>query len=274
MPVKHFISMIRPLNCVMAAFGTFIGYSIGHGFIHLQPELNIAMLVAFLVCAGGMVLNDYFDRFVDRKLHPEKPLPSGKIGAESAILYAVALFFVGNVLAFLFLSKTSFLIAFAFTVLLILYSRFLPQAKYIGNWVVASGTAFTLVFGASLINSYAIVLFFAFAALFANLARELIKDLEDVKADTGYKKSLPMLLSEKKVILIVLLYYLLAIALVYLPAFLGFFAKPAFLAVVSIANWLFILSLAKTVEKKFKNAQFISKIAMLIALIGFLLGVV
>ncbi|MDP2973469.1 MAG: UbiA family prenyltransferase, partial [Candidatus Diapherotrites archaeon] len=164
-------------------------------------------------------------------------------------------------------------IALAFTILLIVYSAFLSKAKYIGNFVVASGTAFTLVFGASLIGKFEVVAFLAIAALFANLARELIKDLQDVKQDTGFKKSLPMLLSEKKVIGIVFFYYLIAIVTVYLPILLVGFASIYFISIVSVANLLFLLSFAKAVQRKFSRAQALSKIAMLVALIGFLAGV-
>lgn len=273
MPGTKFVSIIRPLNCAMAAFGTFIGSSIASSAIQFQKEIGIAMAAAFLVCAGGMVVNDYFDRNVDKKLHPGKPLPSGKISPKTALCYAIVLFIAGNALALYYLPAASITIAFVFTALLIAYSAFLSKAKYVGNFVVASGTAFTLVFGASLIGKYEIVAFLALAALFANLARELIKDLQDVKQDRGFKKSLPMLLSEKKVIGIVFFYYLIAIIAVYVPLLLFGFALPAFAAIVSIANLLFLLSFAKTVQRNFGRAQALSKIAMLVALLGFLAGV-
>ena len=273
MALKQLVTIIRPLNCLMAAIGTFIGYSIGSGLIQFQKGIGIAMLVAFLVCAGGMAINDYFDRKVDKKLHPKKPLPSGKISQKTAMIYANLLFLAGNLLAFYFLPGTAFLIAFAFTLLLIVYSRLLSRAKYLGNWVVASGTAFTLVFGASLVSSYSVIAFFAIAALFANLARELIKDLEDVEADKGFKKSLPMLLSEKRVSGIVLLYYLVAITAAFAPAVLFSFNKLPFIALVSIASLLFLYSSRQTLKREFGRAQKTSKAGMLLALIGFLAGV-
>jgi 4-hydroxybenzoate polyprenyltransferase len=94
-----------------------------------------------------------------------------------------------------------------------------------------------------------------------------------VKQDTGFKKSLPMLLSEKKVVGIVFFYYLVAIAAVYLPVLLVGFASIYFISIVSVANLLFLLSFAKAVQRKFGRAQALSKIAMLVALIGFLAGV-
>jgi len=273
MCATDFLKLIRPLNCVMAALGTFIGYSIASGLLQCQLGIGIAMLVAFLVCGGGMVINDYYDRKVDEKLHPEKPIPSGRVSGKTAMLYAAFLFLAGNLLAFHFLPRIAFVIAFAFTVLLIAYSMFLSKAKYLGNWVVASGTAFTLIFGASLIGNYPTVISLAIAALFANLARELIKDLEDLKADKGFKKSLPMLLSEKKVKVLIFIYYIIAIISVYVPAMLFSFGNPAFLGLVSIANVLFLYSFVLAAKKNYKRAQTVSKAAMFLALLAFLLGV-
>ncbi len=274
MALKHFVAILRPKNCAMAAFGTFIGYSVASGLIQFQLGIGIAMVVAFLVCAGGMAVNDYFDRFVDKKLHPRKPIPSGKISPKAAMAYACLLFLAGNLLAFYYLPAMAFAIAFAFTILLIVYSRFLGRTKYLGNWVVASGTAFTLVFGASLIGNYSVVGWLALAALCANLARELIKDVEDQKADAGFKKSLPMVLGEKKTIWFVFAYYLVAVIAVYIPIFVNWFNSLAFIALVSIANLVFVASLWKARRGKYAKAQKLSKAGMLIALIGFLAGVV
>ncbi len=274
MTLKDFAAIIRPLNCAMAALGTFIGYSIASGFLECQQGIGIAMLVAFLVCGGGMVINDYFDLAIDKKQHPKKALVSGRIKPGTALFYATALFLVGNALAVYYLPATAFGIALAFTILLIAYSRFLGRAKYLGNWVVASGTAFTLVFGASLAGNYAIVAWLALAALFANLARELIKDIEDLKVDKGFKKSLPMVLGKKKTIWFAFVYYLIAIIAVYVPVFLYGFNSLAFVSLVSIANIVFVASFRNARKGKFANAQKLSKIGMLVALIGFLVGVV
>ena len=46
---------------------------------------------AFLY-AGGMVLNDVCDLERDRSLHPERPLPSGRVSPKAASLFAIVLF--------------------------------------------------------------------------------------------------------------------------------------------------------------------------------------
>ena len=274
MAVKDFVSILRPLNCAMAAFGTFIGYSVAVQAIQFTPELGIAMIVAFLICGGGMVINDYFDRVTDRKLHPNKPIPSGRILPNTAMFYTASLFIAGIILAIVFLPTVSIIITVGFTILLIAYSAVLTKAKYLGNFIVASGTAFTLIFGASLAGNYFIIAPLAMAALFANLARELIKDLEDVETDKGNKITLPMILGKKKTESFIFLNYMIAIIAVYIPVVLLSFGKPMFVIVVSIANFMFLYSFGETLKKDYGRAQLLAKGAMFLALIGFLLGVV
>jgi len=274
MGALDFVRIIRPLNCAMAAFGVFIGYSIAAGAIRM-PDAAVfaAMAAAFLVCAGGIAINDYFDRNIDKKLHPKKPIPGGRIKPKAALAFSLALLVIANALAALFLPLVSIAIAAGFTLLYIAYSAVLTKAKYFGNIVVAAGTSFTLVFGASLLGEYKIIAVLAASAFFANMARELIKDIEDVEADRGSKVTLPMLLGWKKVEAIVFIYYLLAMLLVYVPVVALAFGKIAFVAVVSAANFIFLLSFGETAKKNFPRAQAMAKAAMLVALFGFLAGV-
>ncbi|MDP6671082.1 MAG: UbiA family prenyltransferase [archaeon] len=273
MNLKAFVELVRPINCLMATLGTFIGFAISSSALQLNFPITIAMAVAFLICGGGMVVNDFFDLEIDKKLKPGKPIASGQVSAKTALVYTAILFLLGNALAFYFLPLLAFAITLAFTAVLILYSWLLAKAKYVGNFVVASGTAFTLIFGASLVGNFEAVAFLAVAALSANVARELIKDLEDVKADKGFKVSLPMLISQKTVKLFVLFYSLEAILLVYIPLWLGIFGNFYFAVLMSIANIGFVASYVKAAGNEFSKAQVISKASMLIALIGFLAGV-
>jgi geranylgeranylglycerol-phosphate geranylgeranyltransferase len=273
MNLKAFVELVRPINCLMAALGTFIGFAVASSALQLNFPIAIAMAVAFLICGAGMAVNDFFDFEIDKKLKPGKPIASGQVSTKAALVYTAILFLAGNALAFYFLPLVAFVITLIFTIVLVLYSWLLAKAKYVGNFVVASGTAFTLLFGASLVGNFGAVAFLAAAALSANIARELIKDLEDVKADKGFKVSLPMLVSKKTVKLFVLFYSLVAILLVYIPLWLGLFGNLYFAILVSIANIGFIVSYVMASRNEFAKAQAISKASMLIALIGFLVGV-
>jgi 4-hydroxybenzoate polyprenyltransferase len=150
----------------------------------------------------------------------------------------------------------------------------MSRIKFIGNWIVALGTAFTLVFGASLLNNYFIVSILALSALLANVAREIIKDAEDMDADRGIKLSLPMLLGKGAIKAIVLLLHLLAIIIAFFAFFALKFGNTIFFVLMFVAAGIFLYSSKQFFSNNFAEAQNFSKIGMLVALIAFLAGVV
>src|SRR3989339_483334 len=185
--MKPFIEIIRPVNCLMAGIGVFVGYSVSAGAIGISPTLIIAMISAFLICGAGQAINDFFDYEIDRK-KDGRAKTIKKLGRKNVLYYSIILFLAGNSIAY-FINPAAFGIALAFSILLIAYSAVMGRIKFIGNWVVASGTAATLIFGASVWGNYSLAVQFAAAALFANVAREITKDFEDLKADEGFKRS-------------------------------------------------------------------------------------
>lgn len=268
-----FVGLLRPLNCIMAAFAVFVGYSVSIRAFQFNRQIALAMLAAFLVCGAGQAINDYFDRQIDKKKNPRKPIPSGAISAGAALYYSFALFIAGNAAAWL-VNQTAFAIANAFTLLLVLYSAFLGKAKWLGNWVVAAGTAFTLVFGSALSGNFLVVLFFAASALLSNVAREIIKDAEDLQSDKGHKKSLPMMLERKQLLLLVLLLSVAAFLLSFLPLLLGLFGNMLFIAMMLVANAIFFYAVFCFTKKNYALAQRAEKAGMFLALLAFLAGVV
>jgi len=61
----------------------------------------LLMLASLCVYHGGMALNDWADRGVDAQTRPTRPLPSGALGARSALVLASTLLLAGPLLAFL-----------------------------------------------------------------------------------------------------------------------------------------------------------------------------
>ena len=54
-------------------------------------QLALLALAFSLLYTGGMYLNDAFDRDIDRRERPERPIPSGRIGAGQVFLIGFAL---------------------------------------------------------------------------------------------------------------------------------------------------------------------------------------
>ncbi len=271
MNFKPFAEIIRPQNCAMASIATFIGYAIAAKTTVFGIEVIFAMASAFLICGAGQAINDFFDLEVDKKIRPNKTLPAKKISKNTAFIYSNILFLAGLAFAF-FVNSAAFGIALAFSILLYLYSALIQKQKFFGNIVVALGTAFTLVFGASIVQKYDTIIFLAASAFFANMGREITKDAEDKEADKGYKKTLPMILSQKQTSAVVLLMYACAITIaasVWVSKKITNWIYVFFIAIAALA---FFYSFFLLFAKKEKKAQEWSKIGMLISLIAFFSG--
>lgn len=163
------------------------------------PAWVVAPLAAFLITAFGNVLNDIRDLDVDRHAHPKRPLPSGAVRPRVAWRLAVALLSMGLAAALL-AGLAAFLFALGVVALLFLYEARLKRLGLSGNVAVALLTASTFLFGAVAQGDlqharFAVVA--AAMAFFANLAREVAKDIQDVDADRSVRRTLPMQLGAR-----------------------------------------------------------------------------
>ncbi|HPM86206.1 MAG TPA: geranylgeranylglycerol-phosphate geranylgeranyltransferase [archaeon] len=262
------IELMRPGNCLMALIAILVGYAVSRG-----GDYSIALITAiagFLICAGGQAINDYFDASIDAKVSKHKPIPSKRITRKEALWFSINLFILGNLLALTINSMTSN-IALLFTTLLVIYPLFLNKVKYLGNFIVAGGTAVTFVFGSIATGGiHDLVIALAITAFFANMGREITKDIEDLKKDKNTKKTLPNLIGVNNSKLFVITYYLLAIIAglgTYILFLLNTYYLIFILATITILFYTTILLL----KNNFRESQKFSKIGMIFAIIGFVL---
>jgi len=263
-----YLSMLRPLNGIIAAFGVFTGFSVAQQAFTYPIELIMAMVAAFIITGAGNIINDYFDIEIDKKLEKAKQqMKDKKLLAISALLFAA-----GIIISF-FINMHALAIAIIVSLLLIIYSTFMQKYKFLGNWVVALGTALTLIYGATIIQNYDSILIIAGSALMANAAREIIKDAEDLKGDSGIKTTLPMLVDFGTIKIIVALLYLLAIILASWVWVLGLMKGSYYILLLLATGTLFLNSWKLLRDKKFRASQQYSKFGMITALLAFLGGI-
>ena len=85
---RAWLTLLRPANVATAAADVLAGASISG--VVLSPDAvvpdSVGWLLASTAClyAGGVVLNDVFDRHVDATERPERPIPSGAVTPRSA----------------------------------------------------------------------------------------------------------------------------------------------------------------------------------------------
>jgi 4-hydroxybenzoate polyprenyltransferase len=61
-------------------------------------RFGVALVAMTLFYVGGMYLNDYFDRFIDARERPERPIPAGDISAAAVAAVGFGLLVAGVVL--------------------------------------------------------------------------------------------------------------------------------------------------------------------------------
>jgi geranylgeranylglycerol-phosphate geranylgeranyltransferase len=159
-----------------------VAYLIATGII--IPGVLLLFIVATLITAAGNVINDYFDVEIDRVNRPDRPIPSGQVRLPAARAYAVTLFLAG-ILACLFTNELCSAIAVFNSLILIAYAARLKRTPLLGNLTVSYLSASMFMFGGAFDGLQGLfrVMPFAVMTFFAMLARELVKDAEDVEGD-------------------------------------------------------------------------------------------
>jgi len=198
MSAAGFFSIIRPANAVMAGVAAVIAYFIATGA--LIPAVLLLLIVVTLITAAGNVINDYFDADIDAVNRPDRPIPSGQVSRTAALWYAILLFGAG-IAASLFTNVICIAFAVVNSLLLALYAARLKSLPVAGNVSVAYLTGSMFLFGGAFAGADGMFRLVPIAVMtfLAMMARELLKDAEDVEGDSaGGASTLPIRIGVKK----------------------------------------------------------------------------
>jgi 4-hydroxybenzoate polyprenyltransferase len=121
-----YLQLVRIPTVFTAVADIFLGYLLTHQ--SLDPVPTFMMLLVVSVCHywTGMILNDYFDRDVDARERPGRPIPSGRIPASKALRLALVLNGLGLAVAAAVGTKT-LIVAAALTAAVWLYDGALKK---------------------------------------------------------------------------------------------------------------------------------------------------
>jgi len=240
----------RLFRVELAIFGmicVLIGGIIG-GFDYLNEKLIIAMIAVFFITSGSMGLNDYFDRDIDKKAHPDRPIPSGKITPMQGLTFSIILFSVSLILS-VFINTLCLIIAVVTIDLLILYETILKNQGIVGNMVVAFIIAISFIYGGASVGRPEMSLNFTVLAFFLMLGREILMDVTDMEGDKLNRYTLPMRIGERNATYIGCLFLFISVLFLFIPGLIGIFPKYyliLILPVQAILIYSIILPLIKT----------------------------
>lgn len=271
--IISYLNISRPINVLITFFSIPVAYWIAGGSILLEALL--AASSGALVTAGANAINDVFDIEIDRINKPSRPLPSGELSIYDAKRFWFITSFFAILINFFVNAYALLIVVFAIA-LLYYYSFKLKQTVLIGNITVSLMTAMAFIYGGVVSENVLRAIIPALFAFFVNLARELIKDIEDIEGDRqkgavtfavkyGVRKSIFL----SSIILLMLILITIAVALY------GSY-NISFLYIVFIADlffiWIVVTLLKDYSLPKIKRASILLKICMVIGLLSIISG--
>lgn len=206
-------------------------------------QFVILVVATMSIAASGNAINDYFDVRCDSINRPDTQVVDKLIDRKVAILIHVVLslvgVFCGLYISFVFRKESYALMFIAVPILLWFYSTHFKKQMLIGNLIVALLTALVafLVVSAEIAAivaagqadilqneacrlAWGYTAVFAFFAFTTNLAREIVKDMEDIDGDIecgGHTIPIEMGMRNSKIVVVLL--QLLIIVVLWLAYF-------------------------------------------------------
>ncbi len=266
---RGLIEITRPINALAAGLLTGIGVFVAGGTIGWPA--GAAILATIMATAGGNTINDYVDREIDRINAPGRPIPRGAVTPRQALGWSVLLF-VAAVAVAVTLPVLAVVIATVNLLALVTYTSVFKGQPGAGNVLVGLLGGSTFPFGAAAVDNLTVTIgvLFALAAL-STIARELIKDVEDLAGDREEGLyTLPMAIGRRRSLQLASVLLGLAIAASPVPYLLGTFGWLYLLAIVPA---LLLMGTASYVSYQSPTrGQRWLKYGMFIAIIAFVIG--
>ena len=276
-------------------------YLVANSIVPALTSLQMILLIVATVCIAGAgnAINDYFDVTIDRINRPESVVVGSSLNRRTAMLVHVALsligVFCGLYLSFVLRRPAYMLMFLCVPLLLWFYSTHFKKQLLIGNFVVAGLVALTgyltisveysaldRAYGGNVSSSWQCatlwyhVCAFCCLAFISNLAREVIKDMQDVDGDAaagchtvpvemgiGYSKMVVVLL-ECALLFFMWLAYFSSNSLRNMSTILALIG-----ALVSILTIALCVMVCRGKDKNdFKRASIFSKIIMMLGMLA------
>jgi len=240
-------SLMRPVNTLVAFAGIAAACLIAGAEPGDWPRILLTALAGALAGAFGNVINDVYDVAIDRVNKPLRAIASGRVSPRTGSIWA-AVCALAALLLSLPLGSAPALIVAASILLMYAYSAVLKRIPLVGNLAVGLLTGAAFIFGALVFGRPEAGIVPAVFAFLFNIAREILKDLEDVRGDRAQSiRTFPLVAGERAALLLVTLLLIVVIAASIVPAVTGmyhtvyfwvvFFGVDCVLAYVLFAVW-------------------------------------
>ncbi|MBT2159887.1 geranylgeranylglycerol-phosphate geranylgeranyltransferase [Zobellia barbeyronii] len=272
--VFSLFSVVRGYNILMIVLAQYLAsiYILAHQLpvrdVVLDFNLFIIVVSSALVIASGYIINNFYDAEKDLINKPRKSMIDRFVGQQ----FKLTTYFILNFLAVIAASYVSFKAVFFFSAYIFgiwIYSHKLKRLPFIGNFV--SATLAIAPFFAVFVyykNFENVIFVHAMFLFLLILAREMIKDLENLKGDLVQNyKTIPILYGGRvsKILISILIVLTLIPSLLLILRFDVGYMNYYFMACVVLLI-LFLVLLFKSKSKK--EYVWLHNILKLIIIVG------
>lgn len=283
-----YLRLMRPVNCLMMGFAVIVGAVISKQSFEdiLFSNLVYGFITGFTLAAASMVINDFCDKDIDAINEPSRPIPSGLIKPEEALVFASVLTAIGFVAAFLtntanaLVTSLCFMTAIISWMVSVAYATVGKRTGLRGNFLVSACVATPFIYGNIAVNNRIElnVLIFVSMAFLSNTGREITKGIVDVRGDrTRSIQTLAVRYGKKTAASAATLFYLSAVLLSPLPWFLNR-VSIWFLPLVAITDFGLVASSVSLLRNYSReNARKVKRMVLLwftTGLLAFILGII
>ncbi|MFC2102810.1 geranylgeranylglycerol-phosphate geranylgeranyltransferase [Bacteroidota bacterium] len=274
--LRYLFEITRPINALITFIVVIVGALICIKDDYSMGVIILAGISAALTASAGNIINDIIDRDADKINHPSRPIPSGNLSVNYAVVEYILLIIVAIILAY-FINQLAFVIVLLTTALLFLYSNKLKRVPLLGNITVAYLTGLAFIFGGIAVGQPRAAIIPAIFAFLINLVRELVKDIQDVEGDKMSKISTwPVKFGIKSTKQLIIFFSLLLIASTLVPFIYQLYNIEFFVIVMILVNPIMIYFLKElNRDDSTQNLNKLSnmlKLNMVIGLIAIFLG--
>lgn len=190
--MRPYLAIIRPKNILLTLLtqAVFMIAASRTGFLTVNwsnivvPESILIILTCCLTAAGGYIINDLFDVDTDHINRPNKRIIKRHISHKTAIFYYTVLTLSGQICGY-WAGLGIGLFASSIAILLYFYSSDLKAMGLPGNLLIAFMSGSVIYIASRGIHEINNAYFaeYAFLAFLLTMARELVKDAEDIEGD-------------------------------------------------------------------------------------------
>jgi len=291
--VGSWFTLFRFGNSLTGLIGVIFGSLLALDQIPTGDLASITILHGLSVWAfmcSWNALNDILDVEIDKLNQPNRPLPSGDISLNNAkILTAILMFislfcliyagYISSSIEEGFENWAPSILIWLLAIFLLTnyesssnYSLKLKDRGLPGNFAISLSVGMVILFGAAGVfePTEPRVLSLFFIGLSYNLAREIVKDIEDMEGDEG-RNTLAMRIGVEKARVLAWMILLLTMVSILAPFALEIFPASHLLLIIPGLMTIFLVK-RKLAYAEDRNAQKLIKKSLQLTLLGFIVS--